>query len=153
MKLGAMISDIIESVFKKPVTERYPFERKEAPAQLRGKLLWHRESCTGCGLCAKDCPANAIEVIVLDRKAKQFVFNYYVDRCLFCAQCVHSCRQGSLEMQPNLWELAELDRDHYLLHYGDENDIRAYLEGPSSADAEPAESKKAGKPAIEPAGS
>lgn len=129
MKLGAMLSDIIESTFKRPATERYPFERKAAPTQLRGKLLWNRETCTGCGLCAKDCPSNAIEVIVIDRKAKQFVFNYNVDQCLFCAQCVHSCRQGSLEMQSEVWELAALGREGYKLNFGNDEDVKAYLEG------------------------
>lgn len=138
MKLGAMISDIIESTFKRPATERYPFERKAAPTQLRGKLLWERESCTGCGLCAKDCPSDAIEVVVIDRKAKQFVFNYNVDQCLFCAQCVHSCRQGSLEMQSEEWELAALARDGYKLYYGNDEDIKAYLEGTLPENPKPA---------------
>lgn len=147
MKLGAMISDILESALKRPATERYPFERKAAPTQLRGKLLWNRDSCTGCGLCAKDCPSDAIEVVVIDRKAKQFVFNYNVDQCLFCAQCVHSCRQGSLEMQSDVWELAALGREGYKLYYGAEEDVKAYLAGelPESP------AKPAAKAVVEPA--
>ncbi len=145
MKLGAMISDIFESVLKRPATERYPFERKAAPTQLRGRLLWNPENCTGCGLCAKDCPSNAIEVIVIDRKAKQFVFNYKVDSCLFCAQCVHSCRQGCLAMQADIWELAALGREGYQLNFGKEADVEAYLAGelPESP------AKPAAKPAVE----
>lgn len=146
MKLGAMISDIFESVLKRPATERYPFERKAAPTQLRGRLLWNPESCTGCGLCAKDCPSNAIEVIVIDRKAKQFVFNYKVDQCLFCAQCVHSCRQGCLEMQADIWELAALRRDGYELSFGKDVDVNAYLAGELAEGP----AKPAAKPAIEP---
>jgi len=145
MKLGMMINDIFESAFKRPATERYPFERKEAPARFRGQLLWNRENCTGCGLCAKDCPANAIEMIVLDRKAKQFVFHYNVDHCLFCAQCVHSCRQGCLEMQPQIWELAALSRDGYQLYYGADDVVKAYL----ASQTEP-ESGEALRPAAQP---
>jgi len=145
MKLGMMINDIFESAFKRPATERYPFERKEAPARFRGQLLWNRENCTGCGLCAKDCPANAIEMIVLDRKAKQFVFHYNVDHCLFCAQCVHSCRQGCLEMQPQIWELAALSRDGYQLYYGPDDAVKAYL----ASQTEP-ESGEALRPAAQP---
>jgi len=145
MKLGMMINDIFESAFKRPATERYPFERKEAPARFRGQLLWNRENCTGCGLCAKDCPANAIEMIVLDRKAKQFVFHYNVDHCLFCAQCVHSCRQGCLEMQPQIWELAALSRDGYQLYYGADDVVKTYL----ASQTEP-ESGEALRPAAQP---
>lgn len=154
MKLGVMIKDVLASAFKRPITEQYPFERKAAPIQLRGKLLWNRESCTGCGLCAKDCPANAIEVIVIDRKARQFVFNYKVDHCLFCAQCVFSCRQGCLQMQPEVWELAALNRDGYDVNYGAEADVNAYLAGTVPGSDEPAAPARAAarpKPAIEPA--
>jgi len=84
MKFGAMLSDVLQSLVKAPVTERYPFQKKAAPERLRGKLLWQRESCTGCGLCAKDCPANALEVIAIDKKAKKIVMHYDVDHCIFC---------------------------------------------------------------------
>jgi formate hydrogenlyase subunit 6/NADH:ubiquinone oxidoreductase subunit I len=127
MKLGAMLSDVLDGLVRTPATERYPFERKAAPERLRGKLLWQRDSCTGCGLCAKDCPANALDVIVIDRKAKQFVFHYDVDRCLFCGQCVHSCRQGCLEMDSDQWELAALERGGYAEYYGDAADVQSVL--------------------------
>ena len=73
MKIGVMFSDITTSLFQRPITEKYPFERREAPERLRGHLIWNSEKCTGCGLCATDCPANAIEMHVLDRKTKRFV--------------------------------------------------------------------------------
>ena len=94
MKLTTMWKDALSSLFKPAATQRYPFVRREAPEHLRGQLHWDPSACTGCGLCAKDCPADALEVIVLDKKAKRFVMHYHVDRCTFCAQCVSSCRQG-----------------------------------------------------------
>jgi formate hydrogenlyase subunit 6/NADH:ubiquinone oxidoreductase subunit I len=129
MKLGAMLSDVTTSLFKHPVTERYPFERREAPQRLRGLLCWDATECVGCGLCAKDCPANAIEVTIIDRKAKKFVLAYHADRCTFCAQCVHSCRQGCLEMSNQEWELAALTKEPFLLYYGDPEDVELVLAG------------------------
>lgn len=129
MKFGTMLSDVATSLFRKPVTEEYPFERREAPGHFRGRLKWSMEKCTGCGLCAMDCPADAITMIVLDKKAKRFVMRYQVDRCTFCAQCVHSCRQGSLEMESDIWELAGPNRDGFVLYYGKEEDIAEVLEG------------------------
>lgn len=129
MKIGAMFGDVLESLVKSPATERYPYERHDAPARLRGKLLWHRETCTGCQLCVKDCPADAIEVITIDRKAKRFVMRYHVDRCTFCGQCVSSCRQNCITLTSDSWELAALDRDAFTLDYGDDADVQAFLEG------------------------
>lgn len=132
MKIGIMFRDISSSLFKRPITELYPFERKDAPARLRGKLSWDPESCTGCGLCAKDCPANAIEMHVVDRKGKRFVMEYHADRCTFCAQCVHSCRQGSLSLSNEDWELAALTREPFTIYFGDPSDVEKVLAGETS---------------------
>lgn len=139
MRLGVMLKDVTTSLFQRPITERYPFERREAPERLRGRLVWTAEGCTGCGLCVKDCPAGAIEVFVLDKKARRFVFRYHVDRCTFCAQCVVSCRQGCLALAHDAWELAALDREAFTVHCGDENDVASILaEGAAANGAEPA---------------
>ena len=117
MKPAMMILDITKSLFRQPVTEKYPFERQPTPERLRGRLEWNPDACTGCGLCAKDCPADAIHVIVLDKKAKRFVMEYHVDRCTYCAQCVFSCRQGCLTLSPDTWELSSLCRDPFTLRF------------------------------------
>jgi formate hydrogenlyase subunit 6/NADH:ubiquinone oxidoreductase subunit I len=117
MKLGAMLKDISTALVKRPITEKYPFTRRAVPERLRGRLVWNPAACTGCGLCATDCPANALEVLVLDKKAKRFVVTYHVDRCTFCAQCVHSCRQGCLQMEADEWELAALARKSFVLTF------------------------------------
>lgn len=129
MKLTGMWRDALSGLVHRPATQRYPFERLPAPERLRSKLFWDLSRCTGCSLCAKDCPANAIEIVALDRKAKRFVFHYHVDRCTFCGQCVVSCRQGCLTMSTGEWELAELDRRAFQIHYGKEDDVAAVLDG------------------------
>jgi formate hydrogenlyase subunit 6/NADH:ubiquinone oxidoreductase subunit I len=127
MKTASMFSDVLSSVFRKPSTQNYPAQQYATPERLRGALNWDAEKCTGCGLCAMDCPAQALDMIVIDRKAKRFVLRYYLDRCTFCAQCVYSCRQGCLDMSSTDWELAALDHDSYCLVYGTEDDIREAL--------------------------
>lgn len=141
MKLGAMLSDVTTSFFRKPVTQNYPFQKLEAPERLRGALQFiNREACTGCGMCAKDCPANALQVIVLDKAAKRFVIAYHEDRCTFCAQCVASCNHACLVMSDHEWELAGFAREGFLVHYGKAADIEQALAGvaPGSAEEPPA---------------
>ncbi|MBI5958043.1 MAG: 4Fe-4S binding protein [Chloroflexi bacterium] len=139
VKLTMMWKDALESLVKSPATQRYPFVRLSAPDQLRSKLHWNLENCTGCGLCAKDCPADAIKIIVLDKKAKRFVFRYQVDHCTFCSQCVVSCRQDCLSMANNEWELAALNKDKFTVYYGHASDVESVMEDESDAEnGEPA---------------
>ncbi len=136
MKLATMIGEVSRSLFKRPVTQKYPFEKHPTPERLRGLVVWEPGDCTGCGLCAKDCPSDALEVITIDKKAKRFVFRYDVGQCLFCQQCVESCRFGSLRMANDQWELAALTTDSYTYYYGDEADVQSVLAQPTEADAE-----------------
>lgn len=137
MRFATMLSDVLPSLFKSPMTEMYPFERKEPPVHLRTLPSWKLEDCTGCGLCAMDCPSQAIEMIVLDKKTKRFVMCFHVDRCTFCAQCIYSCRQGCLEMTPENWELATLNKNALTLYYGDRVDVEEVLAtAASSKDAQ-----------------
>lgn len=138
MRIGTMFSDILQSFFKRPATQKYPFIRKDAPTHYRGKLIWNPEKCTGCGLCAKDCPSFALEMIVLDRAKKQYVVRYHVDRCTFCAQCVQNCRFKCMELSSGQWELAALDRNPFTVYYGDENNIHTVQNGPSQVEPTPA---------------
>ena len=137
MKIGAMIGDVLRSLFKKPATNRYPFERTPTPDRLRGMLKWDPEKCTGCCLCAKDCPADALELITLDKKSKQFVLRYHADRCIYCAQCVQNCRFNCLEMSSDDWELAALSKEPFMVTYGKEADIAAFMAKKSSGDNNP----------------
>jgi formate hydrogenlyase subunit 6/NADH:ubiquinone oxidoreductase subunit I len=136
MKIGAMLSDVLGSLFKKPATENYPFERKPAPERLRGQLFWDPSKCTGCQLCIKDCPANAIELVVLDKVNKRFVMRYHMDRCTYCAQCVQGCRFNCLSMSNEEWELASLNKEPFVVYYGRDEDVKFLLAKAAQADAE-----------------
>jgi len=127
MKIGSMVGDIIKSLFKKPATIQYPVERIQAPDRYRGQLFWEPEKCTGCQLCIKDCPSDAIELIVLDKVNKRFVMRYDMDRCTYCAQCIASCRLKCLNMSSEQWELASIKKEPFTVYYGRDEDVKFLL--------------------------
>jgi formate hydrogenlyase subunit 6/NADH:ubiquinone oxidoreductase subunit I len=126
--IGIMVSDVVRSFFTKPVTRRYPFDRKEAPEAFRGKLLWDLSNCTGCQLCIRECPANAIELIVIDKATKRFVMCFHADRCTYCGQCAINCRFKCLRLSHKEWELAALSKEPFTVYYGQASDVELYLE-------------------------
>jgi formate hydrogenlyase subunit 6/NADH:ubiquinone oxidoreductase subunit I len=141
MKIGTMFTDIWRSIWQRPVTQKYPFERQEAPTRLRGKLHWDPEKCTGCGLCSKDCPADAIELITIDKKEKRFVMKYHMDRCTYCAQCIESCRFNCLNLSNEEWELAATNKEAFTIYYGKEDELQQFLGRFTKADANPPEAE------------
>jgi formate hydrogenlyase subunit 6/NADH:ubiquinone oxidoreductase subunit I len=134
MTIGTMLRDVLTSLVRRPVTEKYPFERQPVPDRLRGMVVFDPEGCIGCDLCTRDCPSDAIELSVLDRKAKRFVMHYQIDRCLFCAQCVSSCPRTGLSMSNERWELAALCREPFDIYYGRDEDVKDVRDGGAPAD-------------------
>lgn len=127
MKIVTMVADVLRSLWHRPVTRQYPFEKQPAPERLRGKLHYDPERCTGCCLCSKECPADALELITLDKKEKRFVLRYHADRCTYCAQCVQNCRFSCLEMASQEWELAAGSKEPFTIYYGEEADVAAVV--------------------------
>jgi len=105
---GKMIEFVLRSLFLKPATVNYPFEKMEMPEKFRGKLKFIPEKCIGCMLCVKDCPAKAI--IIRKVGEKKFEAEIDLGKCVYCAQCVDSCPKKALEITPE-FELAQIKRD------------------------------------------
>jgi formate hydrogenlyase subunit 6/NADH:ubiquinone oxidoreductase subunit I len=126
MTIGTMFQDIVESFFKKSATQLYPVERVAPPERYRGVLSFDPSLCTGCRLCVKDCPSNAIELFILDRAAKQYVVKYHMDRCIYCGQCMVNCKFNCIDMSNQDWEHAALNKD-FMVYYGRDADIARYL--------------------------
>ena len=115
---GKMLKQVISSLFKKPATMLYPFQKTPMPDKFRGKLIFHPEKCIGCKLCMKDCPSNAINIKKVGEKS--FVAEIDLAKCIYCAQCVDSCMKKALEASKE-FELAALDRGKLKVTLGADN--------------------------------
>jgi len=76
-----------------------------------------------------DCPAKAIDLTIVDKAKKRFVFRYDFDRCVFCGQCLYSCKNEALAFSHADWELAGLSRAEFTKYFGDPSDVGNVLAG------------------------
>ena len=103
-----MERELLRHAVRKPCTLIYPFEKLPPTEGLRGKHTYDQEKCIGCGLCARVCPAFAIELVGGTGPQCQGL-KIYLDRCLFCQQCEEVCPRDALKLTQE-YELAVLDR-------------------------------------------
>lgn len=107
---GKITGFALKHMMKKPATIAYPKGGLKIDQHYRGKLKYEPVTCIGCNLCMRDCPTGAIKIVNAGTKEDK-KFECYLDlgKCIFCAQCVDSCRKGCLAMTPDI-ELTTLDK-------------------------------------------
>ena len=132
--IGRAISSTFEGLsvtsswlFRQPLTIQYP-DRSEQPVQVmlpdtyRGVLEVDLCRCTGCMLCARACPIDAIALKVAKnpetktREIKQFDID--IGLCMYCGLCVEACKFDSL-VHTTEFEAATDSLEGLVLHFLD----------------------------------
>lgn len=122
MMRGLLI--VLKYAFKRPVTLRYPEQKRKLPPRSRGRhylTKWAdgKERCVGCELCAIVCPSQAIYVKPAantsedqhshgERYASDFQINML--RCIYCGYCEEACPTGAIILG-NDYELSGYTRE------------------------------------------
>lgn len=95
-----------KQMFKPKFTRQYPEERWEPTGSYRGRPILVEdedgERCVACGLCARVCPALAIEVQAseTDREKERYPIKFEINmlRCIFCGFCEEVCPEEAIIM-------------------------------------------------------
>ena len=110
MAKKSLIPQIFKSAasyfFIKPATTMYPYVKPQLNDNFRGQIVFDIQLCVGCGLCGKECPARAIEMVCVDGKKRP---QFRLDKCIFCYQCADTCPRQAIT-NSTLFELATMDK-------------------------------------------
>jgi len=124
-KPARALFEVLGHLFKKKATSNYPFEKAVVDARFRGRIAFESDTCIGCRMCVRVCPAKAIEIILSAEQPpapapaadgtapvpakKKFDCLMSLDRCIYCSQCVDVCPKKSL-ISTQDFELAHTDK-------------------------------------------
>jgi ferredoxin len=73
-----------------------------------GRVTLEKAKCTGCGLCALDCPSGALAVEA-DNESGVYQLLFKHNLCVACGQCVEICPERCLHLERTV-ELDEISR-------------------------------------------
>lgn len=109
--LSPIVKEVLAHFLKKPATQKYPEVKPEIPDGFRGKQVFDINLCVGCGLCSRDCPSRAIEMIEVDGKKRP---HFHLDLCIFCYQCAESCPRNAIK-NSEIFELASAQKSELFM--------------------------------------
>lgn len=104
--LGEEIDSVRVLDFKPPPTERIdywfypPIIRKWVVRNLN-LIPVIKSDCIGCGVCIKNCPADAIKIILIGKEAKKKA-NIDLKKCIRCYCCHELCPEKAVELRKPL---------------------------------------------------
>lgn len=121
---AVLMPELLRNLASRPVTRCYPFEKAVVPSGFRGTPRFDPERCVGCQLCVKDCPSDALHILVelipstapvvegqpAPKPRKRYTMELFLDRCVHCARCAEACNKDAIALDTE-FEVAAFSRE------------------------------------------
>jgi NADH-quinone oxidoreductase subunit I len=115
----------IKHVFQPKVTQQFPEQRPDLPANYRGVHRLNRETdgrvkCVACYMCSTACPAHCIDIVAAPAPAEwkdreKYPEMFVIDelRCIYCGMCEQACPCDAIELT-SMFDLTGLSREEMM---------------------------------------
>jgi len=112
----------IKHMFQPKVTQQFPEQRPDLPANYRGLHRLNRDEngrvkCVACYMCSTACPAHCIDIVAAPAPAEwkdreKYPEMFVIDelRCIYCGMCEQACPCDAIELT-SLFDLTGLTRE------------------------------------------
>ena len=119
------LSTTIKHVFQPKVTQQFPEERPDLPANYRGLHRLNRDEkgrvkCVACYMCSTACPARCIDIVAAPAPAdwkdrEKYPEMFVIDelRCIYCGMCEQACPCDAIELT-SMFDLTGLSREEMM---------------------------------------
>jgi NADH-quinone oxidoreductase subunit I len=119
------LATTVGHIFKRSITEQYPEQEPNLPANYRGVHRLNRDAagrvkCVACYMCATACPAHCIDIVAAPapadwRDREKYPETFVIDelRCIYCGMCEEACPVDAIELT-TLYDLTGLSREQMM---------------------------------------
>ena len=89
----------ISNIFKRPLTEENSLNEEKGAPNYRGKIIFHKDLCVGCGMCIRVCAGGAItKTVTKTDENQEITMNFDLYSCTFCGLCKDFCAKKAIEL-------------------------------------------------------
>jgi len=117
------LATTIKHIFQPKVTQQFPEQRPDLPANYRGLHRLNRDEdgrvkCVACFMCSTACPARCIDIVAApspwpDREKYPELFIIDELRCIYCGMCEQACPCDAIELT-SMFDLTGLSREEMM---------------------------------------
>ncbi len=119
------LSTTFKHMTGKKMTEQYPEQEPDLPANYRGVHRLNRDEegrvkCVACYMCSTACPAHCIDIVAAPAPEgwtgrEKYPETFVIDelRCIYCGMCEEACPVDAIELT-SLYDLTGLSREQMI---------------------------------------